>query len=602
MRRDRGSLQDTQFLHRLAQREFGPLASGTVGLNESQIETMEAIVEDLGRNQPLFDALIKSFIFRDLGLVPALREKHKDEINPANHALTSAFFLEKENIPVRYGMDKQAQEYLLLLVKYHDLLHHMIRGEFSIYAMQEVIDYGDRDLFDAFFISSFIMFSAMREDLILEDLATRLFRLRDLCHKIMKGKVTLEYRLNRVYTKRGRLYYALEEYDWRGLPENMTPVEYLESWKGGESKEAGYVRAGRMMYAMERIFRLRGIRYVEFPDLASLLVQVPLKFIYKKRSYFGIGYSSYEKELFEAQRLYKSLQRLPEKIRHFILEHLVTDEVRIFGFENVGIYLNYDNWIKLLLIGLLGSQKFKRDQRPVCLNFLDMSEEIEKRYEAVNDTLSSLSVEKLWDNTSQLNHFFKAKTGLVMKRDIPRRALSLAFVDKINMPQKISYMGTITDVEQLKNYFHHSLRSLRKSPFYTEDYELQLEEAYDERLVEITDLMLDQVKQQMAVLNDLREIQNLFSDLMERALEIGFTDEQRNRLNDLYEVRKDQIRREKLDEINTIIKTISDTHELKDYWDSVKWYLMNNRPFLGKEFENLISKKFDQVALRLKKV
>jgi hypothetical protein len=600
VRGDRESLQDSQFLHRLAQREFGPLASGTVGLNESQIETMESIIEDLGRNPSLFDSLIKSFIFRDLGLVPALREKHKDEINPANHALTSAFFLEKEKIPIRYGMDKQAQEYLLVLVRYHDVLHHMIRGEFSLYAIQEVTDYRDKDLFDAFFISSFIMFSAMREDLILEDLATRLFRLRDLCHKIMKGEITLEERLNRIYTKRGRLYYALEEYDRRGLPENMTPVEYLKSWKGGESKEAGYVRAGRMIYAMERIFRLRGIRYVEFPDLASLLVKVPLKFIYKKRSYFGIGYSSYEKELFEAHRLYRSLQKLPERIRHFILEHLVTDEVRIFGFENVGIYLNYDNWIKLLLIGLLGSQKFKRDKRPVSLNFLDMSEKIEKRYEAVNDTLGSLSVEKLWDNTSKLNHFFKAKTGLVMKKDTPLRVLSIAFVDKINMPQKISYMGTITDVEQLKNYFHHSLRSLRRSPFHTEDYELQLEEAYDERLVKITDLMLNQVKQQMAVLNDLREIQNLYSDLMERALEIGFTDEQRNRLNDLYEVRKDQIRREKLDEINAIIETISDAHELKDYWDSVKWYLMNNRPFLGKEFENLISKKFDQAALRLK--
>ncbi|MGD9041151.1 MAG: hypothetical protein PVH82_16020, partial [Desulfobacteraceae bacterium] len=506
VRRDRESLQDTQFLHRLAQREFGPLASGTVGLNESQIETMEAMVEDLGPNQPLFDALIKSFIFRDLGLVPALREKYKDEINPANHALTSAFFLEKEDIPSRYGMEERAQAYLQVLVRYHDLLHHMIRGEFSIYAIQEVIDYRDRDLFDAFFITSFIMFSAMREDLILEDLATRLFRLRDLSHKIMKGEITLEDRLKRIYTKRGRLYYALEEYDRSGLPENMTPAEYLASWKGGESEEAGYVRAGRMIYAMERIFRLRGIRYVEFPDLASLLVHVPLKFIYKKRIYFGIGYSSYERELFEAHRIYKSLHRLPERIRHFILEQLVTDEVRIFGFENVGIYLNYDNWIKLLLICLLGSQKFKRDKRPVCLNFLHMAEEIEKRYEAVNDTLSNISVEKLWENTYQLNHFFKAKTGLVLKKDISQRVLSITFVDKINMQQKISYMGTITDVEQLKNYFHHSLRSLRKSPFHTEDYELQLEEAYDERLMEITDLMLDQVKQQMAVLNDLKEI------------------------------------------------------------------------------------------------
>jgi hypothetical protein len=231
-----------------------------------------------------------------------------------------------------------------------------------------------------------------------------------------------------------------------------------------------------------------------------------------------------------------------------------------------------------------------------------MAEEIEKRYEAVNDTLSDIAVETLWDDTHEMNHLFKAKTGLVMKEDTTQRVLTIDFVDKINISQKISYMGTITDVEQLKNYFHHSLRSLRKSPFHTEDYELQLEKAYDKRLVEITDLMLDQVKQQMAVLNDLKEIQNLFSDLMERTLEIGFTDEQRHRLSDLYEVRKDQIRREKLEEINAFIKTISDIHELTDYWDSVKWYLMDNRPFLGKEFENLISKKFDEAALRIKNI
>lgn len=600
VRGDREGFQDTQVLHRLAQREFGPLASGTVGLNESQIETLEALIRHLSGNQPLFDALIKSFIFRDLGLVPALREKYKDEINPADHALTGALFLEKEKIPLRYGMEKRAQEYLLLLVRYHDFLHHMIRGEFSIYAIQEVIDFGDRDLFDAFFVCSFIMFSGMREDLILEDLATRLFQLRSFSHKIMKGETTLEDRLAGVYTRRGRLHFALEEYNQRGLPENTTPAKYLESWKGGDSQEEHYIRAGRMVYAMERIFRLRGIRYVEFPDLANLLAKVPLKFIYKKRSYYGIGYSSFERELFEAHRIYNGLQMLPEVVRHFILEHLVTDEVRIFGFENVGLYLNYENLIKLLFIALLGAQKFKKNQRPICLSFLHMTEEIERRYEVVNDTLSDISVEKLWDNKYPLNHFFKAKTGLVMKQDTSHRVLSIDFVDKINISQKISYMGTITDVEQLKNYFHHSLRSLRKSPFHTEDYELTLEEAYDRRLVEITDLILDQAKQQMALLNELKEIQNLFSDLMDRALEIGFTDDQRNRLNDLYEVRKDQIRREKLDEINSLIETISDSHELKDYWDSVKWYLMNNRPFLGKEFENLISKKFDEAANRIK--
>jgi len=33
--------------------------------------------------------------------------------------------------------------------------------------------------------------------------------------------------------------------------------------------------------------------------------------------------------------------------------------------------------------------------------------------------------------------------------------------------------------------------------------------------------------------------------------------------------------------------------DLKEYWDSIKWYLLTNRLYLGKEFENLIARKFD---------
>ena len=159
------------------------------------------------------------------------------------------------------------------------------------------------------------------------------------------------------------------------------------------------------------------------------------------------------------------------------------------------------------------------------------------------------------------------------KKDEYQKVLSIDFIDKINISQKISYMETITDVEQLKNYFHYSLRSLRKSPFYTDDYELKLERAFDKRLIEITDLILDQTKKQMELLKDFREIHHLYTDLMERSLEIGFTEDQKHRLNDLYELRKDNLKREKLEEINDLIEKIHDTNELKDYWDGTKWYL-----------------------------
>ena len=109
-----------------------------------------------------------------------------------------------------------------------------------------------------------------------------------------------------------------------------------------------------------------------------------------------------------------------------------------------------------------------------------------------------------------------------------------------------------------------------------------------------------QAEKQMQLLNDFREIHKLFSDLMDRALEIGFTDDQKHRLNDIYEVRKDRLKREKLNEINGVLLDIRDINELNDYWAGIKYYLLNNRSYLGKGFEKIIARNFDDVLDELR--
>jgi len=44
--------------------------------------------------------------------------------------------VEKEKFGLRYGKDEKVQGYLTVLVRYHNLFHHMIRGEFSFYAVR----------------------------------------------------------------------------------------------------------------------------------------------------------------------------------------------------------------------------------------------------------------------------------------------------------------------------------------------------------------------------------------------------------------------------------------------------------------------------------
>ena len=465
VRKDRANLQDIALLHKLAQREFGPLAAGIVGLNDFQIETLESLVAHLRENPPLFEALILSLVFRDLGLLPELREKYHGEYHPADHAEAGAYFVEKEKFGLRYGKDEKAQGYLTILVRYHNLLHHMIRGEFSFYAVQEVVDFKDKDLLDAIFLSSFIMMFAMEETLIIEDLATSLFQLRNLCHRLIDGETNPEDHMREIYLQKGRDHHALEAYRRSGLPEGMTPSRYLESFEGKEPEREAYVRSGAMIYAMERIFRLRGIRHVEFHDLANVMVKVPMKFIYKKRNFSSIGYATFEKELFEALRIYNGLHRLPEEARHFVLERLVAEEIRIYGFESVSAFLNYENMIKLLLISLMAAKRFRAKGKPVCLDFLALARKIEKRYEAVNDALSHIPADKMWGNPHGVQHFFKAKEGIVFGEDEKERVLSVDFVDSINIAEKIAHMIAIKNLEELKNYFHSSSAVLEKGSF-----------------------------------------------------------------------------------------------------------------------------------------
>jgi hypothetical protein len=595
LRRNRADFQDKGLLHQMAQREFGPMTAGIIGLSEAQVDSLEGLAAALKRKPALMDALIKSFVFRDIGLLPSLVGRYGNEIHPADHAEASAWLLQNTEIGARYAGDPETRRYLAALVRHHNLLNHMIRGEFSFEAIEDVVAFQDKDLFDAIFLSSFILFYSIGEDLMMEDLADSLFKFRNLCLRILAGEIRPEDHMRELYLRKGHIFFALEAFQQDGPPGGTSLSAYFETFPLIDARVEQYISAGKTIYALERIFRLRGIRHAQFRDLANMMVKIPLRYIYRKRKFVGVGYATFEKELFEALRIYNSLNLLPEEVKEFICRHLVADQMRIFGFETVSGYLTYENMIKLLLLTMMASGQFSEDERPVCINFFHLAARMDKRYEAVNDALSHLTVEQIWKDRSRLQEFFKGKSGIVLCRDEAHRVLSVDFKDRINMGQKMVHMESISDLEQLKNYFHYSLRTLRKTPYYTEDYEQELEQAFERRMREITDHMVEEAKSQMEMKKNFREVHQLYQDLMERALDIGFDDDQKHRLNDLYEMRKDHLKRKKVEEVGRILRGIHDVQELRDYWDSVKEFLLANRPFFGKEFENLVARKFDEV-------
>jgi hypothetical protein len=160
--------------------------------------------------------------------------------------------------------------------------------------------------------------------------------------------------------------------------------------------------------------------------------------------------------------------------------------------------------------------------------------------------LSRISLEEIWYDRKKLDKFFKAGSGIILEKDNNKKVLSIYFKDEINMPGRISRMVNIRDVDQLKSYFHYTLKFLKKSSYDTDDYEALLEKAYERRFNEIIDMMLEQTKERMKHVEDFREVYAIYNDLMERSLEIGFKEEHLNRLDDLYDLRNDSLKRSKL--------------------------------------------------------
>ena len=594
IQRKRESFQDIQLLHRVAHKEFGPMATGIVGVSEEQLSEVELIVQRLKGQGILFDAMIKSLVFREIGKLPSLSRSYSTRLNLADIGRATAVLIEKESIAEKYLATGAAKAKMQFLIRHHGLFLHIVRGEYSFPAVAEILAKGSKNLLDALFLQAFVILSSVREELFLEDMAGMLFYMRSLCAGILEKKTTLEDEMARVYKKRGRLFNALEAYRESGLPEGIPSLEKLPPEKIPPIDQIIELKSGRMVFALERLMRLQGIRYVRFADLADSLLNVSTKSIYMKRSLANVGISTFEREIYDARSIYQSLQRLRESTRHFLLEELTGDTVRIMGFERVSGYLTFDNRIKLLLLTLLGVKRAAGGKQATYIDFAVLGANIENRFEAVNDSLNSSSANELWQDRSRFRRrAFSRASGIIFNFNASQRVLTVDFRDRLAVPRRIDRIKSFDDVDKLKGYLHSSLMVLRKYPFYTDDYEVALERAYEKRLAEIIDTMIDKCRKQVDSVSDFRELHSIYASLLNKSWEFGFSEDQIHRLNDIYLLRRDALRRHKILEVERALADITKIDELNDYWEKIVLYLKKTSPYCGKEFDVMIAKRFD---------
>ena len=59
-----------------------------------------------------------------------------------------------------------------------------------------------------------------------------------------------------------------------------------------------------------------------------------------------------------------------------------------------------------------------------------MAEEIDKRYEAANAQLNAVPLEEISADAQTLTHFFRAKSGILLREEEFHRVLTVDFIDK----------------------------------------------------------------------------------------------------------------------------------------------------------------------------
>jgi len=74
-------------------------------------------------------------------------------------------------------------------------------------------------------------------------------------------------------------------------------------------------------------------------------------------------------------------------------------------------------------------------------------------------------------------------------------------------------------------------------------------------MLQITDLLLDQAQSQIEQITEFEDLQRSLLELKNRLAEAECNDEQKTRLNDIYELRKDALKQEKLENIDRFLSS-----------------------------------------------
>ncbi|MBW1712178.1 MAG: hypothetical protein JRJ59_03425, partial [Deltaproteobacteria bacterium] len=593
------TFQDEQLLHRLAVKEFGPRAAGGIGVSPAQKDQLQRIVGRLKKKRFLLRAMAVALTFQDVARLPSYRQRFEKETDFSSHGPAGASLLRSSAILDRYSLSPRAKKTAIWLVERHGLLGRVVWGEVLPQALSKVTDQGDEDLFDAFFIHNLVALAAFKPEALTEDLLNHLLALRSQALAVIKGQADwVELMLQERRKKQDRLdKLVLDEKP--GDPLALVPGGSCH----GLDKPDPQGAPGRALAGMERLYRLRGLWFLNFESAALFKLKRPLKYIHRRLGLASLGPASLERALYQALRLEKQgLAAAPAEVCSYLLSRLAdTDRpVSLLGYSQVSDRLNPINRLKLALAGLKAADYLIGDKaKEVTVNFHELAEIIDDRYEFINEALAGLEMNALLNDPGAIKALLKPSQGIKVRPGPTGQSVTLLFLDPFQPEDFRAEAASLNDTEKLAQAFYNRLRKLRLSPHNTHVYELALEAIFEERLKKIVADLTEATLGRLQTAADLEELAKIRQELIDEPAAFHFNQSQRQLIDNAFEVHQERLRRQLADEMSQKLKKVKTLSELEEMWRQSKFDLLTRRRLIGRELERRISRWFDLKAAEL---
>lgn len=588
--------QDKNVLHLLALQEFGLEAAGGIGLSRSQMALLSDLVGRLSGRRYLLRSVGLTLVFQDIGRLPSLIERFRGQVDPVDHGRAGAQILTRAAILSRYPLTPKAKEITGFLTEKHGLLGRVIRGEEPIISLAAVTDRRDPDLFDAFFAQNVITVATVREWSLTEDMFDVMTWLRNAAREVMAGRTT--WAEVAAAWRRGVacLPTALREAQKQSEP--MRPEEFNRFKRRLRSKMSPQqlARGERETAALDRLYRLRGLWHLTSEAVALFRLKTPVDYIRRLLGVSSLGPASLERTLYEAVRLEdEGLNQIPDAARSYLIDRLsdLAEPVILFGFPYISEYLSQINRFKLLIVAL----KAVGNRGRVTVSFQDLEQIIRDRYEAINDQLAAIDLDQVMADDQPPGELLAAEVGLTLNHLPQRGMLTVGFTDPLR-PEAFARRVAETDqLADLVPLYRERIDYLEGRPENTAQLAEEAGRLVAERRLVLLGRLTEETIRSLLVQDDFDSLTELHDRVKNDR--VGFSDPQLDRIQNAFEVRRDQLRLRLEERIRNRLETVEQTQDLEDLWQSLSAELRERRKLLGRRFAERIGRMFDARKERL---